>query len=52
MKRIMLVALTGTIASAGLASLATVARAETCRLEKQCRFENFKKICVMVKVCR
>jgi hypothetical protein len=25
---------------------------KTCRMEKQCRWENFKKICIYVKVCR
>ena len=27
-------------------------KAKTCRMEQQCRWENFKKICVYVKVCR
>jgi hypothetical protein len=26
--------------------------AKNCRLEQQCHWENFKKICVWVKVCR
>jgi len=25
---------------------------KNCRLEQQCHWENFKKICVWVKVCR
>ncbi|CCE02196.1 hypothetical protein [Bradyrhizobium sp. STM 3809] len=25
---------------------------KVCRMEQQCRWENFKKICVYVKVCR
>ena len=25
---------------------------KTCRMEQQCHWENFKKICVYVKVCR
>ena len=25
---------------------------KNCRLEQQCHWENFKKICVYVKVCR
>ena len=38
-------------------SAATVAAApetqgKTCRMEQQCHWENFKKICVYVKVCR
>lgn len=28
------------------------AKAKTCRMEQQCRWENFKKICIYVKVCR
>jgi hypothetical protein len=25
---------------------------KNCRMEQQCRWENFKKICVWTKVCR
>jgi hypothetical protein len=28
------------------------AAAERCRMEKQCRWVNFKKVCTYVKVCR
>jgi len=28
------------------------ASGKDCRMEQQCRWENFKKICVWVKVCR
>ena len=28
------------------------AKGKTCRMEQQCRWENFKKICTYVKVCR
>ncbi|MGO9544329.1 MAG: hypothetical protein ACLPPF_05990 [Rhodomicrobium sp.] len=32
---------------------ATPAAAEVrCRMEKQCRWVNFKKVCTYVKVCR
>ena len=27
-------------------------KAKTCRMEQQCHWENFKKICTYVKVCR
>jgi hypothetical protein len=27
-------------------------RGKTCRMEQQCHWENFKKICTWVKVCR
>jgi hypothetical protein len=32
------------------ASVAT--KGKNCRMEQQCRWENFKKICTYVKVCR
>ena len=28
------------------------AKAKSCRMEQQCRWVNFKKICTYVKVCR
>jgi hypothetical protein len=28
------------------------AQAKTCRMEQQCHWVNFKKICTYVKVCR
>jgi len=31
---------------------ATAAQTKSCRMEQQCHWENFKKICVWVKVCR
>jgi len=35
-------------------NLATAAPAggKSCHMEQQCHWENFKKICVWVKVCR
>ena len=27
-------------------------KTKTCRMEQQCHWENFKKICTWVKVCR
>jgi len=27
-------------------------KGKTCRIEQQCHWENFKKVCVYVKVCR
>jgi len=37
----------------GAAMHATSATAEPrCRMEKQCRWVNFKKVCTYVKVCR
>jgi hypothetical protein len=40
-----------TVAVAGQAQPADP-KGKTCRMEQQCRWENFKKICVYVKVCR
>jgi hypothetical protein len=41
------------IAGVGAAAIdAAPAAAEHCRMEKQCRWVNFKKVCTYVKVCR
>jgi len=58
MKRLIRIAIT--IAAFGVLSGLTPARAaspaeekgKTCRMEQQCHWENFKKVCVYVKVCR
>jgi hypothetical protein len=39
-------------ATAASPDAASEAKGKTCRMEQQCRWENFKKICVYVKVCR
>jgi hypothetical protein len=39
-------------ASALAQSASTGEKGKTCRMEQQCRWENFKKICVYVKICR
>jgi len=36
----------------GLTAPAAIAGGTHCRMEKQCRWKNFKKYCVWVKVCR
>ena len=33
-------------------ALAQDGKGKNCHLEQQCRWENFKKICTWVKVCR
>jgi hypothetical protein len=40
--------------SIGIAETASAqpAGGKNCRMEQQCHWENFKKICVWVKVCR
>jgi hypothetical protein len=46
----------GAMAAAALSSGAIAQTAEpkgkVCRMEQQCHWENFKKICTYVKVCR
>jgi hypothetical protein len=44
--------LSGSFASAQIPAAASDGKGKTCRMEQQCRWENFKKICVYVKVCR
>ncbi len=39
-------------ASAATPAAASDAKGKTCRMEQQCHWENFKKVCVYVKVCR
>jgi hypothetical protein len=34
------------------AASAEEAKGKSCRMEQQCHWENFKKVCVVVKVCR
>ena len=34
------------------AAMAQDKDAKNCRMEQQCHWENFKKVCVWVKVCR
>jgi len=55
MKYLAMLAISLVVLGAGLApsvAAAQEAKAKTCRMEQQCRWENFKKICVYVKVCR
>ena len=55
MRRLLLVGCT-TLAVICVGDFANAAAQEdkgkTCRMEQQCHWENFKKICVWVKVCR
>jgi hypothetical protein len=49
--------LAAALALLGTAAAPTVAAAQepkgkTCHMEQQCHWENFKKICTYVKVCR
>jgi len=42
------------LVAAGLSTdaVAQDAKGKNCRMEQQCHWQNFKKICVWVKVCR
>ncbi len=51
------IALAAAVTLLGIAAAPTVAVAQgatgkTCRMEQQCHWVNFKKICTYVKVCR
>ena len=51
------IALAAAVMVLGLAAAPTDAAAQapqgkTCRMEQQCHWVNFKKICTYVKVCR
>jgi hypothetical protein len=55
MKR--MIPLAAAVVLLGIAAVPTVAAAQapngkTCRMEQQCHWVNFKKICTYVKVCR
>jgi hypothetical protein len=49
---ISVVVLGGSLSSSPALAAPQEAKAKTCRMEQQCHWENFKKICVYVKVCR
>jgi len=40
------------IAQQAKSTTANEAKGKNCRMEQQCHWENFKKICTYVKVCR
>jgi hypothetical protein len=55
MKR--LITLAAAFVLLGIAAAPTMAAAQepkgnTCRMEQQCHWENYKKVCTYVKVCR
>ncbi len=51
MRTLFAFALTAGVCTAALEAVPAVAE-QHCRMEKQCRWVNFKKICTYVKVCR
>lgn len=54
MSRIMLLpcAMLAAITIQSAPALAQEAQGKSCHMEQQCHWENFKKVCVNVKVCR
>ena len=52
MVAVSVLALGGSSASAAAPEAAQDVKGKICRVEQQCRWEKFKKICVYVKVCR
>lgn len=42
----------GLLVSGSHAAMAQEKSTKNCRMEQQCHWENFKKICVWVRVCR
>jgi hypothetical protein len=54
MGRIMLLpcAILAAVAIQSAPALAQQAQGKSCHMEQQCHWENFKKVCVYVKVCR
>jgi len=59
MTRFRFFVLVAAVTACGYLAPAATARAEsagaggkTCHLEQQCHWENFKKVCTWVKVCR
>ncbi len=51
MRTLFALALIAGVSTAAL-DIAPAAAEQHCRMEKQCRWVNFKKICTYVKVCR
>jgi len=55
MNRLVALAVAACILAVGFASPAfaePAQKGQTCRMEQQCKWVNFKKICTWVKVCR
>ena len=55
MRNLIVLAIVAVALGSGLASVRAASpdeKGKTCRMEQQCHWENFKKVCVYVKVCR
>ena len=55
MRNLVSLAVVAVALGSGLTSARAVSpdeKGKTCRMEQQCHWENFKKVCVYVKVCR
>ncbi|MBI4724890.1 MAG: hypothetical protein HY765_07905 [Rhodomicrobium sp.] len=51
MKTLFAFALAASVVASAV-NAAPAAAGKRCRMEKQCRWVNFKKVCTYVKVCR
>jgi hypothetical protein len=51
MRAFLAIALFGSVCAAAIDATPTFAEPR-CRMEKQCRWVNFKKVCTYVRVCR
>ncbi len=51
MRTLFALALIAGVSTAALDATPAIAE-QHCRMEKQCRWVNFKKVCTYVKVCR
>jgi hypothetical protein len=52
MRRSFVLAIICGVLASGFGGSTAVAKEDGCHLEQQCKWKNFKKICVWVKVCR
>jgi hypothetical protein len=52
MTRFSLAIVAAVLAISGAQAETPDSKGKVCRMEQQCHWENFKKICTFVKVCR
>jgi hypothetical protein len=52
MKHCLSIVIVAAILACGSSAFAQEPKGKVCRMEQQCHWENFKKICTYVKVCR
>jgi hypothetical protein len=52
MYRLLLLAIITGVLAVGFGGTSVSANEQRCRMEQQCKWKNFKKICIWVRVCR